>query len=270
MEASDTTAAEKAASGIAATGVEAATRFRLRPGYVAVRRDKTHVQVGLDPPQRVVLPDTPDVRRLLTDLVAGSALAPTTVPARRALADLVAARLVDDGAPPPALPVAVEGPAPLAATFRGLLGPLARAEPALVVLLCAGPLSRERVDPLLRAGTPHLVVEGGADAWTVGPLVIPGVTACLRCVDATLGEADPRRALVLEQTARVARPPVDQLLSALALSSAARDARAHLAGGRPATWSATITLTREGQPAERRWRRHPHCGCAWDLIAVGG
>lgn len=248
--------------------MEAVERYRLRPGYVVVRRDESHVQVGVDPPYRVLLPDTADVRRLLTDLVAGRATMPTTLTARRALGDLRAAGLVDDGSPPPPLPIAVDGPPQLVTALRGLLGPLSTAPPRLVVLLSAGPLARDRVDHLLRAGTPHLVVQGGPDAWQVGPLVVPGVSACLRCVDASLGEEDPRRALVLEQTARTARLPADPLLPSLALSWAARDARSHLAGSRAASWSATVTLTRDGPPSERHWRRHPHCGCAWDLIAL--
>lgn len=245
-------------------------RYQLRAGYVVARRDDTHVQVGVDPPHRAVLPDTTDVRRLLADLVAGRATAPATLPARRALADLIDAGLVDDGRPAEPVPVSVDGPPELAATLRTMLGPSAAGEPELVVLVAAGPLARDRVDPLLRSGVPHLVVEGGPDAWSVGPLVVPGVTACLRCVDATLGEDDPRRALVLEQTARSIRLPADPLLPTLALSWAARDALGHLGGTRVTTWSATVTLTRDQLPVERPWRRHPHCGCAWDLIAFEG
>lgn len=245
-------------------------RFRLRAGYVVARRDDSHVQIGIDPPHRAVLPDTIEVRRLLADLVAGRATAPTTLPARRALADLIDAGLVDDGRPYAPVAVEVDGPTALAGGLRTMLGPLAKGPPELVVLLSAGPLARERVDPLLRSGTPHLVVEGGPDAWSVGPLVVPGVTACLRCVDAALGEDDPRRALVLEQTARATRLAADPLLPHLALSWAARDALGHLAGTRVTTWSTTVTLTRDRLPVERAWRRHPHCGCAWDLIAFGG
>jgi len=245
-------------------------RMRLKPGYVVVRRDHGHVQVGVDAPHRAILPDTADVRRLLADLVAGRVSTPLSLPARRALADLVAAELVDDGTPAAPAPVAVDGPPELAAMLRSMLGPILEERPELVVLLSAGPLLRDRVDPLVRSGTAHLVVEGGPDSWVVGPLVVPGVTACLRCVDAALGEQDLRRALVLEQTARASRLSSDRLLPHLALSWAARDVLAHLAGTRVATWSATVTLTRTEMPVERTWRRHPHCGCAWDLIALGG
>src|SRR4051794_5969992 len=45
-------------------------RPRLRPGLHAVRRDSQHLQVGLDPGDRVVLPDSESTRRLLADLEA--------------------------------------------------------------------------------------------------------------------------------------------------------------------------------------------------------
>lgn len=249
--------------------------LRLRPGYVAVRRDDTHLQVGIDPPRRAVLRDTADVRRLLTDLAAGRATRPvpsrTTLPVLRALDALMAADLVaEEASAPPAYGVQVEGPPDLVEPLRSLLGDACRASPTgLAIVVSPRPLQRERLDPLVRAGTPHLVVQGGPDAWTVGPFVVPGATACLRCVDARLGEDDPRRSLVIEQLARSTAPaPSDPVLQSVALSWAARDALTHLAGARPATWSATYTFGRTSPTRVRRWARHPHCGCAWDLIAL--
>ena len=45
-------------------------RLMLRPGLIPVRRDTTHLQVGLTPPLRVLLPDAPAVRRLLRPSLA--------------------------------------------------------------------------------------------------------------------------------------------------------------------------------------------------------
>ncbi|EGD40148.1 hypothetical protein NBCG_05669, partial [Nocardioidaceae bacterium Broad-1] len=139
-------------------------------------------------------------------------------------------------------------------------------EPALVVLLSEGPLDGERTDEMVRGGRAHLVVESGPDTWTVGPLVVPGVTACLRCVDAALAEEDDRRAVVVSQLVGN-EVPSDALLQSLALSWAVRDARTYLAGRTPASWSASVILTRDDEPTVRPWLRHPYCGCAWDLIA---
>ena len=43
-------------------------RPTLRPGLHVVRRDATSLQIGVDPPARVLAPDTDGVRRLLTAL----------------------------------------------------------------------------------------------------------------------------------------------------------------------------------------------------------
>ena len=72
---------------------------RLRPGLVVVRRDDRHLQVGLEPPRRVVLPDLPDVRRLLDDLGEERALGVLEPGAADALARLERAGLLA-----PALP----------------------------------------------------------------------------------------------------------------------------------------------------------------------
>jgi len=241
--------------------------LRLRAAYVPVRRDERHLQLGVDPPHRAVVPDTADVRRLLADLTVGLTAPPTTLVARRALQTLREAGLVVAGRA--AVPAAtLDGPTPLTDALRALLPSAGPAGPEIVVLLSDGPLSRERTDPLVRADTPHLVVEGGPDAWTIGPLVVPGVTACLRCVDAALGERDPRRALVLDQLARHhPQPRPDPLLQAVALPWAARELLAYAAGDRPTTWSATWTIGRSGPPDLRSWPRHPHCGCVWDQLA---
>ena len=108
---------------------------------------------------------------------------------------------------------------------------------------------------------------------TLGPFVVPGATACLRCVDAHRGEADPRRGLVLEQAASLpalTRDRVDPALHALALAWAARDVVTFVEGGRPATWSATVRVDAGLRLAPQEWLRHSHCGCSWgDQLAAG-
>lgn len=72
---------------------------RLLPGTAVARRDAQHLQVGLDA-RAVVLPDNPEVRRLLDALQAGSPLPSDTSGspgAAHALARLHAARLLLDG-----------------------------------------------------------------------------------------------------------------------------------------------------------------------------
>ena len=106
--------------------------------------------------------------------------------------------------------------------------------------------------------------------YRVGPFVEPGVTACLRCVDAHLGERDPRRGVVVEQLAGRTAAPDDLALEALAVTWAVRDALRYLAGADPSTWSATVDLDLELDPLRQAWTRHPHCGCAWDALTITG
>jgi hypothetical protein len=157
----------------------------------------------------------------------------------------------------------------LAADLAGGPDPEPGATAALVV--AAGEQRRARLDPLVRAGLPHLLLTCGARGARLGPFVVPGVTACLRCLDAHHGERDPRRATVLEQSARTAaEEPVDPAQLAGALAWAVGELVEHLDGDRPGTWSATATLEGGGPPVRRAWSRHPHCGCAWDALAATG
>jgi len=244
----------------------------LRPGLHVVRRDDRHLQIGLDPPWRLVVPDDPDVQGVLDDLVAGRPPAPTTAAGHRVLRDLDHAdMLVPHRAPPRARAVSVAGDAGAAAEAERVLRaagavpvPVDRAGVALVVT--SGEPARDLVDDHLRAGRPHLVVGAGPRGYRVGPFVVPGSTACLRCVDAHLAERDPRRGVVVEQLAGRTAAPDDPALEALAVTWAVRDALRYLAGGTPSTWSATIDLDVELDPRRHSWARHPHCGCAWDAL----
>lgn len=296
---------------------------RLLPGTGVHRRDATTLQVGLDRP-RVLLPDTPDVRRLLDLLSPGrpagpraglvAAGAPADAPARRALRALAAAGLLVDAAqldrilagrvPSPAGDGAVaalfcaapaSAPDRLSARRDAVVGLdaagdhdlLARllldsgvghvvpadgsVEPDLVVLVRSRPPVRDVVDDLMRGARTHLLVVSEGHEEVVGPLVEPGASACLRCVDAHLADRDPRRPVVLEQAlAGVVGGPVprDPVLHHLALAWAVRDVLAWVDGGPASTWSATVRLGPAAQPAHEEWRRHPHCGCAWGTLTA--
>jgi hypothetical protein len=238
--------------------------MRLRPGLHVVRRDDRHLQVGVDPPWRAVLPDRSDVRRLLDDLAAGRQPEPVTPEARRAVAELAAAGLLEG--PPPATPPAVAVSGSAAGAVERLLreaGCAVDPGAGLALLVTDGEVPRPDTDAEVRAGRPHLPVGSGVHGWTVGPFVGPGRTACLRCVDAHLAEQDPRRALVVEQLAGRPAAPADPVLVTLAAAWAVRDLLTFLAGGEPATWSATVEIGATLPPRRRAWSRHPHCGCSW-------
>jgi hypothetical protein len=273
----------------------------LRPGLRVFRRDDTHLQVGIEEP-RVVLPDEDGVRRLLRDLENGAGLASLTPAAGLAFGRLVQAGLVVDRAElttaaraarrvataavfaahgPGASErlesrarcrVDVDCPDPWRTTVAERLGVagLVVADPAhglptATLLVTLGEPLRSRVDGLVRHDRTHLLVALLPDRVRLGPFVVPGTTACLRCLDAHLAEHDPRRGLVLEQLEDRDDPPApcDPVLAHAGLALAVRELTTYAEGDRPATWSATLTLAADLALPRREWPRHPHCGCSW-------
>lgn len=282
----------------------------LRPGLRVVRRDDRHLQVGIDPPHRLVAPDEPDVRRVVEDLGQGRAPEPDTPAGRRFLAELVARDLVvagadlgdalttaDDrsavsaafaqfGTDAPrrlaarsAARIDVDAPEELRQSVMRLLHASGTGhargavDVSALLVVRGGELRRDTLDPVVREGRPHLVVLGGPAGVTVGPFVVPGLTACLRCVDAHRGEPDPRRATVVEQCAQAPRSgvePRDPALLAMAVAWAVRDLVSFVDGDQPATWSTSVELGPGLELVRRRWPRHPHCGCSWaEGLAAG-
>jgi bacteriocin biosynthesis cyclodehydratase domain-containing protein len=142
----------------------------------------------------------------------------------------------------------------------------------VVALVGVGEPPRERTDEWMRAGVPHLLVRLTEGSACVGPFVVPGRTACLRCVDAHHTDADASWPLLVTQYAAASSSdradgvpePVDSLLARLALAWAGRDLASFGEGLIPSTWSTTVRLDPQLTSIETRaWLRHPACGCAW-------
>jgi hypothetical protein len=281
-------------------------RVALRPGVRVVRRDAAHLQVGLDALQVVVpdtpataatleglasgqtvdpsridprLREALSGRGLLVDPAVMTALSPSGDQARASVTAAFAAHgplAADHLAARRALTVEVVGGPAWAAQARELLvvsgltvrtpDRRRRHDQAVLLLLGVGEPERSRLDAAVRAGRPHLVVAAVQGRVRIGPFVVPGVTACLRCLDAHLTEADPRRALVVEQQGE-GPEPVDPVLATLAVACAVRELITWAEGGRPSTWSATrLAGAGADEPLVgdvERWVPHPHCGCSW-------
>jgi hypothetical protein len=136
--------------------------------------------------------------------------------------------------------------------------------PDLVIL--ADIYRRELPEILRRGGVPHLAAAASEAIGVVGPLVLPGRTACLRCLDLTRAERDPAWPLILAQlTAGGADPPAcDTVLAAAVATQAAAQALAFV--DRPASASAVTNGTLElvlpdWQWRRRSWAQHDRCGC---------
>jgi bacteriocin biosynthesis cyclodehydratase domain-containing protein len=132
--------------------------------------------------------------------------------------------------------------------------------------VAAGP-GRDLPGALMRSGVTHLAVRAEEAIGVVGPLVRPGTTACLRCLDLTRAGLDPAWPLILAQLAgRAPDPPAcDAALAAAVAAQAAAQALACLDrgyGAQPAE-NGTLELVLPGWQWRRRtWPRHPACDCA--------
>jgi hypothetical protein len=141
---------------------------------------------------------------------------------------------------------------------------------SFLVIAADGEPDRSLADAGLRRGSPHLVVHVRDTVGVLGPLVIPGATACLRCVDAGRAALDPAwPTLVTAATTRPGISACDPTLATLVGVWAVREARSWAAGLGTPTVGGTIEVPVGSDPPElRRWQLHPHCGCWWQQPAV--
>ena len=115
-----------------------------------------------------------------------------------------------------------------------------------------------------RAQVPHLVATVRGENGIVGPLVVPGVTSCLRCADLHRRDADPRWPRLAAQLTATEPPPSGATVTCLlTAATAALQGLAYLDGtAAPVTLDATVELRPPDLRARvRRWPPHPACGC---------
>lgn len=141
------------------------------------------------------------------------------------------------------------------------------AVPDFVVL--APPPETARVwggEALVSARIPHLAARLVELSGIVGPLVIPGRTSCLRCLDLHRCDRDPAWPRVVAQAEhrRTGVAACDVTLATQVAALAAQQVLAHLDGFSPATVDGTIEVSLPFGLARRRsWHPHPACGCTW-------
>jgi hypothetical protein len=140
-----------------------------------------------------------------------------------------------------------------------------RRRPTLVIL--ADSHRRELPAALVRHQVPHLAAAASEAIGVVGPLVLPGRSACLRCLDLARAERDPAWPLILAQLAGHAGadpPACDTVLAVMVAAQAAAQALAFIDLGAPpaAVTNGTLELVLPDWRWRRRtWRTHPRCGC---------
>ena len=139
--------------------------------------------------------------------------------------------------------------------------------PSLVVL--ADSHRRELPAMLTMKLVPHLAVSASEAIGVVGPLVRPGRSACLRCLDLTRAERDPAWPLILAQLSAQAGtdpPGCDTVLATTVAAQAVAQALAFIDqdGQAPAVTNGTLELVLpDWQWRRRTWQPHPQCGCRY-------
>lgn len=276
--------------------------FTLNPLMPVLLRPDGFVQVGWDP-RRAVLVCTPD--GLTTDALAALL---RTMQSPIAMADLlakavelgltdedqmmdvvrqlVAANVVTRAAPRRlgrSMSIRVHGQGPLSdlvvsalrcsgarvrhTNQRGATG----AGADLVVLTDYLVVDPALIRELHAAGTPHLLVRVRDGTGLVGPMVVPGVTSCLRCADLHRSDHDaawPAVAAQLRETVGAADRATVLATAALAVNQVDRVLRAIRGGegtphpGPPPTLDTTLEFDMGASSiVARQWSRHPRCSC---------
>ena len=146
-----------------------------------------------------------------------------------------------------------------------LLPPTGTTSPDLVFLARPWAASDPTAAGWSRAGVAHLVATVRGATGVVGPLVVPGVTSCLRCADLHRRDADPRWPQLAAQLTAADPPPSGATVTCLlTAATAAVQVLGYLDGtAAPAALDATLELTPPDLvPRVRRWTPHAECGCA--------
>jgi ThiF family len=136
--------------------------------------------------------------------------------------------------------------------------------PDLVVLATDEPVAADARAALHAQGCAHLVVRVAANRGSVGPLVLPGLTSCLRCTDLHRLERDPAWTALAVQLAVPYRGAgaSEVTVATITAGIAAAQALEFLDGGRPATVEGSLELELPDHRVRRRsWPVHPDCDC---------
>jgi bacteriocin biosynthesis cyclodehydratase domain-containing protein len=260
----------------------------VRPGSPLLRRDAAHLQIGTTP--GVVVPDRPGLLAFLRlldgvrDLDRLRRVARAEVPEldddpADVLRPLMAAGAVVDASslrPRPLRLTASMHVDPGAHRFgaivrdaltdvgvRGLDSP----DPDLLVVVSCGEPGRSVFSAAAQQSIAHLPVVLDDDRVRVGPLVRPGLTPCLGCLDLTRADWDPAWPVLLHQLGRpghLAAPPVvDPVVLHVAAAEIAAEVRA-LATGRPVRTSGAVVAIGPTHGDRDSWpvAFHHACGCA--------
>ncbi|MFM6973783.1 MAG: hypothetical protein ACKOXM_01345 [Agromyces sp.] len=247
--------------------------LRIDPRLSIVWRSVTQLQLGVPEPVAFVTVDGEwelhivELLRVgveekrLRRLCARSRAPQAEARLNRVLTELTDA-LDDTQRRSPQLPsVALHGDPDLVAAFRitlNLLGVAVDERAGVAVLIDHFFARPERYQPILAADLAHIAVLCDDHQVRVSPLVIPGVSACLYCVELYQRDHDADwPAVVAQLLRRRAASARSMLLPAAAIEVAATLSAWSM--GRPLRQS--LTVLRADERAELSYPPHPNCGC---------
>jgi len=251
---------------------EHATVFiRIDPSIPVVWRDSETVQLGLDPEYTRLGPLDLTRARGVAELVRGTSLARLASivggeHAARALIDSCGA--VFHRTPRVTLPrLAVVGVAPATDTIArtwvgstqstvvaGSSADITAVNVDFVVLVSHFVVSPIDVQPWLGRDIAHCAIVFGESSVRVGPVVLPGETACIRCVELAHIDDDPTWSAVAPQMWR--RTAAADSVH-LAIHAAAESLGMYPMGGGYSVRVDGVTFHRAVSPHAL----HPECGC---------
>lgn len=142
--------------------------------------------------------------------------------------------------------------------------PAAGERAQLTILAVDGPIPDDRQSALHAADAPYLAVSLSLESGVVGPLVLPGLTSCLRCADLHRRDRDPAWTALAVQLGIPRRygPASAAVVATIVAGVAAQQALAFLDGDDPACLDGTLELHLPDWRLRRRsWAPHPDCGC---------
>lgn len=273
----------------------------LDPRFQRVWRTPDSIQFGVDEPALVLDHVTAQEEWLLAALANGVTREGLEVIATRIRAGRLAVeRLLDRVAPvltaPPARRlsrplVVLDGAGPTAAELQRILraegadvrSGLSWSDPAVdradvAVIVASYAVEPQRHARWLRRDIPHLPIVYSDGGVTVGPLVSPGRTPCLRCIDLHRTDADPAwpamatqlhtRASPGETTVVAAAAAARAALEVLALTVSSPSPRPTDSASQPAELWPQAPYSRSARLAHgestwvaHTWAPHQECGC---------
>jgi bacteriocin biosynthesis cyclodehydratase domain-containing protein len=245
-----------------------------------VWRDPFSLQFGIEPVRAVLREVTTAEERMIAALGAGvsrsglAMIASSSGAGEREVVSLLKrldGLLVTPADPTPAPRVAISGSGPTVERIADALaiagvqvsvgGAIPDASCDLGLAVGHYVLDPDSYGFWLRRDLPHLPVLFGDDSVTIGPLVEPGSTACLYCLEHYRRDADASWSAIASQLWGRHSESETQLASIEVAARVARLAVRRLAGERASVATSIRLDVATGETTARTWLPHPECGC---------